>query len=81
MDTVVNRENLSSGVPGGVATSATLATPGTSQVPLIIRRCVEEIERRGLDIIGENILLASETPYSTGSSLPWAADFPLGFSV
>lgn len=27
--------------------------PHAPPVPLIVRRCVEEIERRGLDIIGE----------------------------
>lgn len=27
--------------------------PHAAPVPLIVRRCVEEIERRGLDIIGE----------------------------
>lgn len=46
----VNRENKTGGVPGGVATG--LVT-GTQQVPIIIKRCVEEIERRGLDIIGK----------------------------
>lgn len=54
LESVVSRENMSGGVPGGVATSVALATQGASQVPLIIRRCVEEIERRGLDIIGED---------------------------
>jgi hypothetical protein len=39
-------------VPGGVATSVTLATQAASAIPIIIRRCVEEVERRGLDIIG-----------------------------
>lgn len=38
------------GVPGGVATG--LVT-GSHQIPVIIKRCVEEIERRGLDIIGK----------------------------
>lgn len=38
------------GVPGGVATG--LVT-GSQQIPVIIKRCVEEIERRGLDIIGK----------------------------
>lgn len=45
----INRENKTGGVPGGVATG--LVT-GNLQVPIIIKRCVEEIERRGLDIIG-----------------------------
>lgn len=52
LDTVVTRESLTGGVPGGVATSVTLATQTPSAVPIIIRRCVEEVERRGLDIIG-----------------------------
>lgn len=60
LESVVSRENLSGGVPGGVATSVALATQG-SQVPLIIRRCVEEIERRGLDIIGLYRLCGSAT--------------------
>lgn len=52
LETVVTRESLTGGVPGGVATSVTLATQAPSAVPIIIRRCVEEVERRGLDIIG-----------------------------
>jgi hypothetical protein len=52
LETVVARESLTGGVPGGVATSVTLATQAPSAVPIIIRRCVEEVERRGLDIIG-----------------------------
>ena len=52
LETVVTRESLTGGVPGGVATSVTLATQAPSAVPMIIRRCVEEVERRGLDIIG-----------------------------
>lgn len=48
LETVVNRENMSI-LPGGMGSS----TISLSQnVPLIIKRCVEEIERRGLDIIG-----------------------------
>lgn len=47
----INRENKTGGVPGGVATG--LVT-GNQQVPIIIKRCVEEIERRGLDIIGKS---------------------------
>ncbi|XP_052120134.1 rho GTPase-activating protein 100F isoform X1 [Frankliniella occidentalis] len=61
LESVVNRENISGGVPGGVPTSVSLATQGASQVPLIIRRCVEEIERRGLDIIGLYRLCGSAT--------------------
>lgn len=30
-----------------------LRVPHAPPVPLIVRRCVEEIERRGLDIIGK----------------------------
>lgn len=45
----VNREAKTGGVPGGVATGL---VSGGQQVPIIIKRCVEEIERRGLDIIG-----------------------------
>jgi len=61
LETVVSRESLSGGVPGGVPTA--LASQGISAVPLIVRRCVEEVERRGLDIIGKftvsgNALLA-----------------------
>ncbi|KAF5284035.1 hypothetical protein FQR65_LT13617, partial [Abscondita terminalis] len=57
LDTVVNRENKSS-VSGGVPTS--LVSSGL-QVPLILKRCVEEIERRGLDIIGLYRLCGSAT--------------------
>ena len=53
LDNVVTRESLTGGVPGGVATSVTLATQAPAAVPIIVRRCVEEIERRGLDIIGK----------------------------
>ncbi|XP_067004391.1 rho GTPase-activating protein 100F [Anabrus simplex] len=61
LDTVVARESLTGGVPGGVATSVTLATQSASAVPIIIRRCVEEVERRGLDIIGLYRLCGSAT--------------------
>lgn len=43
------RENITGGVPGGMATSMAVQ----SNVPIIVRRCVEEVERRGLDIIGK----------------------------
>lgn len=59
LETVVNREAKTGGVPGGVATS--LAMTNTLQVPIIIKRCVEEIERRGLDIIGLYRLCGSAT--------------------
>lgn len=57
LETVVNRENLTGGVPGGVVTSVTMATSTNNLVPIIVRRCVEEIERRGLDIIGKPVLI------------------------
>lgn len=47
----INRENKTGGVPGGVATGL---VAGSQQVPIVIKRCVEEIERRGLDIIGRS---------------------------
>jgi hypothetical protein len=46
----VNRESKTGGVPGGVATGL---VSSTQQIPIIVKRCVEEVERRGLDIIGE----------------------------
>ncbi|KAK9722428.1 RhoGAP domain [Popillia japonica] len=58
LDTVVNRELKTGGVPGGVATG--LVSAG-QQIPIIIKRCVEEIERRGLDIIGLYRLCGSAT--------------------
>lgn len=45
-------------MPGGVATG--LVSAG-QQIPIIIKRCVEEIERRGLDIIGLYRLCGSAT--------------------
>lgn len=59
LDTIVSREAKTGGVPGGVATS--LAVTSGLQVPIIVRRCVEEIERRGLDIIGLYRLCGSAT--------------------
>lgn len=47
----VNRESKTGGVPGGVATGLVSSTQ--HNIPIIIRRCVEEVERRGLDIIGK----------------------------
>lgn len=32
--------------------SSLAQAPATASVPVIIRRCIEEVERRGLDIIG-----------------------------
>ncbi|XP_065174201.1 rho GTPase-activating protein 100F isoform X3 [Atheta coriaria] len=58
LESIVNREAKTGGIPGGVSTG--LAGPG-QQVPIIIRRCVEEIERRGLDIIGLYRLCGSAT--------------------
>lgn len=46
----INRESKTGGVPGGVATG--LVTTTQHSIPIIIKRCVEEVERRGLDIIG-----------------------------
>ena len=48
--TQVTRESKTGGVPGGVSTA--LAMSGAPNVPIIVWRCVEEVERRGLDIIG-----------------------------
>lgn len=53
----VNREVKTGGIPGGVPTS--LAS-GVMQVPLILKRCVEEIERRGLDIIGKQVAFCAD---------------------
>ncbi|XP_018326316.1 rho GTPase-activating protein 100F isoform X2 [Agrilus planipennis] len=58
LETVVSRESRTGGVPGGVATGL---IAGTLQVPLIVKRCVEEVERRGLDIIGLYRLCGSAT--------------------
>lgn len=49
----VSRESKTGGVPGGVSTA--LAMSGTQNVPIIVWRCVEEVERRGLDIIGNSL--------------------------
>lgn len=54
----MNREAKTGGVPGGVPTGLVAAS---QQIPVIIKRCVEEIERRGLDIIGLYRLCGSAT--------------------
>ncbi|CAG9861969.1 unnamed protein product [Phyllotreta striolata] len=59
LETVVSRESKTGGVPGGVATG--LVTGVQHNVPIIVRRCVEEVERRGLDIIGLYRLCGSAT--------------------
>ncbi|CAG9759728.1 unnamed protein product [Ceutorhynchus assimilis] len=59
LESVVNRENKTGGVPGGVATG--LVTSGQQNIPIIVKRCVEEVERRGLDIIGLYRLCGSAT--------------------
>ncbi|KAL1116729.1 hypothetical protein AAG570_005201 [Ranatra chinensis] len=51
LETVVNRESLASEILKGDALN----------IPTIIRRCVEEVERRGLDIIGLYRLCGSAT--------------------
>ncbi|XP_068898136.1 rho GTPase-activating protein 100F isoform X3 [Tenebrio molitor] len=58
LESVVNRESKTGGVPGGVATGL---VSSTQQIPIIVKRCVEEVERRGLDIIGLYRLCGSAT--------------------
>lgn len=48
LETVVNRECESV----SVSMQSLPQSPLVVSVPTIVRRCVEEIERRGLDIIG-----------------------------
>ncbi|XP_076235895.1 rho GTPase activating protein at 100F isoform X2 [Calliopsis andreniformis] len=57
LDTV-SRESKTGGVPGGVSTALAMGVPN---VPIIVWRCVEEVERRGLDIIGLYRLCGSAT--------------------
>ncbi|KAJ8688021.1 hypothetical protein QAD02_023816, partial [Eretmocerus hayati] len=61
LDTVVAREAKTGGVPGGVSTALTMGGTGMSNIPIIVWRCVEEVERRGLDIIGLYRLCGSAT--------------------
>ncbi|XP_044017626.1 rho GTPase-activating protein 100F isoform X4 [Aphidius gifuensis] len=59
LDTVVSRECRTGGVPGGVSTALTISN--SQSVPIIVWRCIEEVERRGLDIIGLYRLCGSAT--------------------
>ncbi|XP_034945998.1 rho GTPase-activating protein 100F isoform X2 [Chelonus insularis] len=59
LETVVSRESKTGGVPGGVSTALAMST--TANIPIIVWRCVEEVERRGLDIIGLYRLCGSAT--------------------
>ncbi|XP_031776723.1 rho GTPase-activating protein 100F isoform X6 [Nasonia vitripennis] len=61
LDTVVTRESKTGGVPGGVSTALAMGGSGVPNVPIIVWRCVEEVERRGLDIIGLYRLCGSAT--------------------
>lgn len=55
LESVVNRE----GGNNGSATS--MLTGGNGGVPIIVQKCVEEVERRGMDIVGLYRLCGSAT--------------------
>ncbi|XP_058802474.1 rho GTPase-activating protein 100F-like isoform X3 [Phymastichus coffea] len=61
LETVVTRESKTGGLPGGVSTALAFGGSGVPNVPIIVWRCVEEVERRGLDIIGLYRLCGSAT--------------------
>lgn len=44
-----------------IVTREAKGAPGSAPVPIILRRCIEEVERRGLDIIGLYRLCGSAT--------------------
>lgn len=68
----VTRESKTGGVPGGVSTALAMGGSGVPNVPIIVWRCVEEVERRGLDIIGkQNIWPRLKNRWITAFSLPW----------
>ena len=58
----VTRESKTGGVPGGVSTALAMGGSGVPNVPIIVWRCVEEVERRGLDIIGKQNILKAKLP-------------------
>lgn len=45
LEAQVMRESITGGIPTTMAVHP--------NVPIVVRRCVEEVERRGLDIIGK----------------------------
>lgn len=58
LETVVTREGGNSNVS---AVSAQLMTGGNGGVPILVQKCVEEVERRGMDIVGLYRLCGSAT--------------------